>query len=420
MDQNNLDTQAPLLYNEAQACEIAEQAAAKAVQHVMQSLALPQAAILDTRIRLSDELSQKGDDSMSTRIRQRVQLPNGETVWCTGSTLAVAISNLLSRCMTAMPPEPDLQPSPMFQEYADHWFQTYHAPKVRPNTANNTKTLLKLHIYPYIADKELFRVTHDDVQKIFTAMSGKARSTANKVKIVLNEIFSNAKEDGYVRSNIVNSDRYVLPTAKTKRKAVDRQTLKDIIAQLPKLRKQDRLLIALAIYTGMRRGEILALQWEDIDFERKLIHVKRSTVFEHNRPVLKGTKSSAGVRDIPLDAELTTILNESSERNGFIIRNRLEPGIPITETEFKRMFNRIQKTINLHGATLHVFRHTYATLRKPQCDIKTLQTIMGHSDIKVTMDTYVDAIDEDIQKLSHVTLFSDTPVTQKSPETIEK
>ena len=72
--------------------------------------------------------------------------------------------------------------------------------------------------------------------------------------------------------------------------------------------------------------------------------------------------------------------------NGFIIGDGTEP---ITETTFKRMWERIGKRIDLCGATPHVFRHTYITLAASSgMDVKTLQSIAGHSDIKMTLDRY--------------------------------
>lgn len=69
----------------------------------------------------------------------------------------------------------------------------------------------------------------------------------------------------------------------------------------------------------------------------------------------------------------------------------------ITEQAYQRTWERISRTINLHGATAHVFRHTFATIAAPYLDIKTLQTIMGHADIETTLDRYTHAQEERIR-----------------------
>ena len=96
--------------------------------------------------------------------------------------------------------------------------------------------------------------------------------------------------------------------------------------------KEDRLLLALLIFTGMRRGEVIALRWEDIDWKKRLIAVKRAVTYKNNRPVIGKTKSEAGNRLIPLDEQLAAILQPYRQINGFIIGDGTEP---ITETTFK-------------------------------------------------------------------------------------
>ena len=70
---------------------------------------------------------------------------------------------------------------------------------------------------------------------------------------------------------------------------------------------------------------------------------------------------------------------------------------PITEQAYQRTWERINRTINLHGATAHVFRHTFATIAAPYLDIKPLQTIMGHADIETTLDRYTHVQEERIR-----------------------
>ena len=69
---------------------------------------------------------------------------------------------------------------------------------------------------------------------------------------------------------------------------------------------------------------------------------------------------------------------------------------PITEQAYQRTWERINRTINMHGATAHIFRHTFATIAAPFLDIKTLQSIMGHADIETTLDRYTHAQEQRI------------------------
>ena len=85
----------------------------------------------------------------------------------------------------------------------------------------------------------------------------------------------------------------------------------------------------------------------------------------------------------------------------------------MTEKTYQRTWERIGKTINLHGATAHIFRHTFATMMEPHTDIKTLQSIMGHADIQTTMNRYTHPIMENIQALSRINAFGDTAPTRE-------
>ena len=407
-----IDEQPQILYNEDRVSKIAEQAAETAVAKVMLRM---QSMYIENQTRQEEEQHINGDVNMPSKIHQRVSLPNGEHVWCNGATLSAAIANVLAAYLPEMSKTPENEQT--FQEYAEYWYSTYHKPKVKTNTAVNTRTYLNKYIYPCIGNILLHKISFKDIQEIFTSMNDKSASTAAKVKITLHAVFSNALEDGLLQKNIMDSDRYVLPTRKDKRKALTRREFNDIASNLYRIPEDDRLLIAFALYTGMRRGEILALKWDHIDFENRLIYVDSSVTFINNRPTITSTKSKAGIRQIPLDKNLKEILKGYVLRTGYVIKNLRDPSIPVTETGFQRMFERAEKAIDLHGATMHVFRHTYATLMKPNCDIKTLQKIMGHSDIKVTMDTYVDPIDEDIQKMSDVSIYCAPNVHQKASET---
>ncbi len=145
-------------------------------------------------------------------------------------------------------------------------------------------------------------------------------------------------------------------------------------------------MVALLTYTGMRRSEVLGLRWEDIDIDGRLLHVQRAATFTSNRPIVGTTKTRAGCRAIPITDHLLPYLQPARE-NGYVIGGG---DTPITQSTYDRAMERISKTINLYGATAHVFRHSYLTfLGTLNTNIKTIQAIAGHSDIQTTMNRYV-------------------------------
>lgn len=140
-----------------------------------------------------------------------------------------------------------------------------------------------------------------------------------------------------------------------------------------------------------------------LDFDAKLIHINRQISIVSNRAYVKTTKSKAGVRSVPLLPELEKILlankPENAEDTDFIVSGK----IPSSERSFRNSWERIQKKIGMdEKITPHVLRHTFLTELEAsqQTDLKTLQSIAGHSKITITMNTYVHSREENVQKVS--------------------
>ena len=181
---------------------------------------------------------------------------------------------------------------------------------------------------------------------------------------------------------------------KQKREALRDCDVKEIMDKLSLLEAKDRIPLAILLYTGVRRGEALGLRWENLDWKRGVIHIEQAVTFLNNQPVLGETKSDAGIRTVPFDERLMDVLRPYRQISGFIVGDGITP---MTERTFTWMWQRIDRTIDLHGATPHTFRHTYITLAASSgIDVKTLQSIAGHSDIKMTMDRYAHKRDEKI------------------------
>lgn len=150
----------------------------------------------------------------------------------------------------------------------------------------------------------------------------------------------------------------------------------------------DRLYLSLVIFTGMRRGEVLGLRCEDINLEQNYILVRRNVTYTNNQPLIGTPKTKNGFRSIPIIPDLINILSPNGQ-TGFIIHGE-QTETPITLQSFRCMMTRIQKKIDLKGATSHNFRHTIGTmLNDIGADVKTIQSILGQSDFKTTMDRYV-------------------------------
>lgn len=247
---------------------------------------------------------------------------------------------------------------------------------------------------PYFANMTLEEIDTNTIQRFVNERFDMSHSSIHHMIILLHEIFEATVEDGYMLKDPTDSKRLTLPTRKITREALTTGEYVHILRQLPQLKAPDATLVAILAYTGMRRGEALGLQWTDIDLEAGLITIQRGVTFEANQPVIGTPKSKAGYRPIPIVEALLPYLHKP--QTGINVIGGGDK--PITESTFDRTWQRIGKTIDLHGATSHVLRHTYlTTLGATATNVKTVQAIAGHADIQTTMNRYVHSRTESIK-----------------------
>jgi integrase len=158
------------------------------------------------------------------------------------------------------------------------------------------------------------------------------------------------------------------------------------------------------IDTGLRRGELLALTWEDIDFENGSINVNKNIVTAKNRKtntyevaVQDSTKTKSGMRKIPLTQRSLLILKELKLRQQklsnivFCSTN----GTHIEPNNYNRAFGMVLKKAKLSNFSPHVLRHTYATrLFEINVPAKTVSELLGHASITITLNTYTHVMPE--------------------------
>ena len=360
------------LYTQQQVEEIAKQAAQQALL----------SANIDKKI-LEDEVpTMEGDENMG-RQRVHVTLPSGELVWITGNTFNDLIRNALEKYGSNNLPAP-VSSTDTFKEYTDKIFDMFLTPRWKPSTANTNRFLLDKHIMPYFENMTLASIDTATIQQFFQTKQHLSKSYTKQMLIMLHEIFENAVEDKKIPGDPTNSKRITLPEKVTKREALDPEQFYDIVAHLPTLNGHEALFMALLCFTGMRRGEILGLKWDNI-LEDKIL-VRAQVTFKGNTSTYSEyTKSKSGIRDLPITEELAPYL--TTRGNGLVFGD----DTPYTQSKFDRMWQRIGKKINLYGASPHIFRHTYLSiLAASNVDPKTIQAIAGHADFSFTFNKYID------------------------------
>lgn len=296
----------------------------------------------------------------------------------------------------------------------DVWFDYWIDIKkktVRPNTVRNYSERYYQNIQKVIGKKLLSEVKPIHCQKIFTNMAeeGYRTSTIYQTRISLFNMFEFAKENDVIINNpckkSVKSD---MGKPSEKKEALSIEVQKRFLeyAEGQSYESQFRFVLQ----TGLRTGELVGLKWEDIDFENKTLKVQRSMEYRYSVGVWRvgEPKSKSGYRTIPLTDEAIRILKEQKEKNKkikviskewaeqvFLCRK----GEPIKNSTYDTALFKICDKAEIKRFSMHVLRHTFATrCIEGGMMPKTLQKILGHSNIGITMNLYVHITEEEKQR----------------------
>ena len=295
----------------------------------------------------------------------------------------------------------------------DAWFEYWIGIKqktVRPNTVRNYTERYNMNIKKVIGKKLLTDVKPIHCQKIFTDMAdeGYKTSTIYQARITLYNLLEFAKENEVILNNpckkSVKSDMGK-PSDKKEALTIDVQKKFLEAAEGQSYENQFRFVLQ----TGLRTGELVGLKWEDIDFVNKTIKISRTMEYRYSVGEWRvgPPKSQSGYRTIPLTDEAIRILRAQKEKNKNIKIIPIEwaehvflcrKGEPVKNSTYDTALFKICDKAGIKRFSMHVLRHTFATRCIEGGMLpKTLQKILGHSNIGITMNLYVH-ITEDEKK----------------------
>lgn len=296
----------------------------------------------------------------------------------------------------------------------DAWFDYWIEIKkktVRPNTVRNYTERYNRNIKPVIGKMLLTDVKPLHCQKIFLDMAdeGYRTTTIYQSRIALYNMLEFAKENDVIRYNpckkSVKSDMGK-PSDKKEALTISEQKMFLEGATGQSYENQYRFVLQ----TGLRTGELVALQWRNVDFKKKTLTIDRSMEYRYTVGEWRigEPKSKSGCRTIPLTEEAIRILKDQKEKNKKIKVIPMEfaeyiflcrKGTPIKNSTYDTSLFKICDKVGMKRFSMHVLRHTFATRcieagMKP----KTLQMLLGHSNIGITMNLYVHTTEEEKQK----------------------
>lgn len=350
-----------------------------------------------------------------------------------------------------------------FMDFADTWFEKWAKKKVTVSTQESYLSLIQLWAFPVIGKKKLSRITAFDIQQIVENMEteGRTAATIRRAIAATNSVMKYAYRMNMIKENVV--DRVELPKM-TKDEDLHFFTLEQSKLFLSALEKeypfeysscvhsydkegsaryrdsyvayhsiplQYQAYFFLAIYGGFRRGELIALTWNDIDFEKRTVTIcKAAAKTKSEGQIIKDPKTKAGNRTIQLPSQCFKVLRSwRSEEiklsmslgddwkgstgkdfdNNFIfidLKTGLMMSLDTPGHKFKEILDMYNRTCEneedlLPYIRLHDLRHTSATLLLAEnVDIETVSHRLGHSKASVTLDVYGHALESMDNKAS--------------------
>ena len=285
--------------------------------------------------------------------------------------------------------------------FVDRWERDWAATNVSPKTRERYSEILRKHVRPHIGAKRMQAIRVEDLNKLYTDLHQKlAPRTVKHVHRLLHRVFGHAAKWGAIKRNIVA----LVDAPKVAQTEAAVLQLTEIPTMFAGLRGRVFYSIAVvALGTGMRRGELCALRWRDVDLDGSSLLVERS--LEQTRKGglrFKSAKTARGRRTISLSsavvAELRSHWKKQQEERLALGVGKAPPeglvfatweGEPRQPDGLSKEFSEAMNDMGLPHVTLHTLRHTHASqLITSGMDILTVSRRLGHSSPAITLTVY--------------------------------
>ena len=282
------------------------------------------------------------------------------------------------------------------------WLDTYEKERVKLRTYNRYQSIIALHLIPELGDIRIEKLKRRVIQEILSKkkkegnlLNGKSLSSAsiNLMFTVLSKAFEYALDMEICDNNpclrlkrIPNDCKQVEAYTRDEQKKIETY-IKDT---------DDRRLfgILLGFYSGMRIGELIALEWSDVDFDKGIIKVNKTAYRDKSKTgvwevFIDKPKTKSSERVIPLPSCILDLMKKYSleAKSNYVVENK--KGERMSIRSYQYIFEKLTEKVGARKLNFHAIRHTFAT-RAIECgmDIKTLSEIMGHKNASITLNRY--------------------------------
>ena len=286
-------------------------------------------------------------------------------------------------------------------EWLRTWFEVYSKPNIREATQDQYTNFLEKHVIPSVGDIPLEKLTSPRLQKLYqdlrthgkvcqnkNAGSSLSQKTVRNIHMMLHVALEQAVKEDLISKN--PTDGCIAPKVEKKEMKVIQP--EKIGAYLQAAADRNVLpMFYLELTSGLRRGELLALLWSDLDIDQRTISVNKSVAGRHGELKVSAPKTKHSIRKVAIPQQAVELL---------IQEHALHPDnpymfpSPVTGTMYHpdtagRLHKKLLKEYGIENVRFHDLRHTFATVALQNgVDIKTLSHMLGHFSSGFTLDTY--------------------------------
>ena len=310
-------------------------------------------------------------------------------------------------------------------DWIETWIEKHKAPKLAPSTLTSYRNNFRVHIRPYVGEIALKDLATYHIQKTLDSMDG-SYSLFIKVYNVIHGALEKAVELGMIPKNPCKGVAF----PKDDRKdvwALTKEEQQRFIAALDG--EYYRTMLLTYLYTGMRAGECIPLQWKDVDLSKRTIRVNKKAILHHDfskhsakHELQDFCKTKSSKRTVAITAGLAAILAEHKEemkkRAAALGLEWSEDSLVFWNTRnkvvqygnLKESLNKIYRKAGIKNATMHTLRHTYATrCFEAGVELKAIADQLGHASPKTSYELYIHLFEDtkakEIDKLAEIDKF---------------